>query len=175
MSPAPEPVVVEGFVVDVVNLLRWPGSQAVAQLDEPMSDLATSAAAASHVRGALVVDAMSDSLSVTGELTVDWQGDCRRCLGDAEGSCTVDFQEIFERRPVEGETFQLTDDTVDLEPMVRELVMLGLPLAPLCGDDCRGPAPEAFPALPEVDEEPTPSGDPRWAALDALVFDDDDT
>jgi uncharacterized protein len=58
-------------------------------------------------------------------------------------------------------------------------VLLTLPLAPLCGDDCKGPAPEAFPAVVEDDAVPSGAGDappdapadPRWAALDALHFD----
>jgi uncharacterized metal-binding protein YceD (DUF177 family) len=57
--------------------------------------------------------------------------------------------------------------------------MLTLPLAPLCSDDCKGPAPDVFPAVIEGDEVPAepaaPSGeapaDPRWAALDGLRFD----
>jgi uncharacterized protein len=51
-------------------------------------------------------------------------------------------------------------------------VLLHLPLAPLCREDCRGPAPDAFPAVVagELDDEPAdgPRGDPRWAALDVL-------
>jgi uncharacterized protein len=57
--------------------------------------------------------------------------------------------------------------------VLRETALLNLPLAPLCRDDCRGPAPEAFPALPAED---VPAGeaprDPRWAALDVLREED---
>ena len=53
---------------------------------------------------------------------------------------------------------------------------MDLPLAPLCGPDCRGPAPEDFPATVEGEgagegEGDEPAGDPRWAALDELRFD----
>ena len=68
----------------------------------------------------------------------------------------------------------MADDLVDLEPMVRDAVLLALPLAPLCAPECLGPAPEAFPAVPLDDvEEPEPEAavDPRWAALDDLHFD----
>jgi len=40
----------------------------------------------------------------------------------------------------------------------------------LCGDDCRGPAPEAFPTG-STDEQEAPR-DPRWAGLDELSFDE---
>jgi uncharacterized protein len=51
-------------------------------------------------------------------------------------------------------------------------VLLALPVAPLCRDDCPGPEPEGFPVEIESDEstdgdEPS-QRDPRWAALDQL-------
>jgi uncharacterized protein len=72
-----------------------------------------------------------------------------------------------------GETWPLTSDEIDLEPVVREAVLLALPLAPLCDEGCLGPAPERFPATVEdgdVAEEPP--RDPRWAALDQLDLGD---
>ena len=61
-------------------------------------------------------------------------------------------------------------DDIDLEPLIREAVLLDLPVAPLCGDDCRGPAPDTYPAEPAADPDPDaePPRDPRWAALDDL-------
>jgi uncharacterized protein len=133
------------------------------------------------VVGSLVVESMSDSLSVTGNLAAAWRGDCRRCLGEAEGVTETDVAEIYERRPVDGETYLLEGDVVDLAPMVREQMLLSLPLAPLCDDGCDGPDPDRFPSIVSVPDvegaddaaEPEPAGDPRWAALDALRFDDD--
>ncbi len=176
MANSPDPTVSNGFVVDVVTLLRWPGNQVQAVLDEDLEGVETSAAAANHVRGTLIVESMPDALSVGGELDILWHGECRRCLGEAVGVTAVELQEIYERLPIDGETFPLTDNRVDLEPMVRELVLLSLPLAPLCAAECLGPAPAQFPAGVAEDQSndlTEPSGDPRWAALDALVFDED--
>jgi len=91
------------------------------------------------------------------------------------------IREIFEPRPVEGETYAMAEDIVNLEPMVRDAVLLALPLAPLCAADCRGPAPELFPARvagdgEESEEEEGPGliSDPRWAALAELDFEPGD-
>jgi uncharacterized protein len=162
-------------------LLRRPGTTCPVEVDLSFGDLANSVVEASRVEGALVVESMSDSLSVTGNLRAVWRGECRRCLGGAEGVTTIDVSEIYERRPVDGETYPLEGDVVDLAPMVREQMLLSLPLAPLCAEDCGGPDPERFPSIvpdPVVDAsddeaEPEPAGDPRWAALDALRFDDE--
>lgn len=161
-----------GFHLDVVELLRWPGTQRHVELDEAIEGLETSAARAQTVRGTLLVESMSDSFSIVGVLQLGWQGACRRCLEETVGSTDVAVSEIYERGSTEGETFEIEGDSVDLQPMVRELGLLALPLAPLCAEDCEGPAPDAYPAAVEsgsTDEE-EPPGDPRWAALDELIF-----
>ena len=136
----------------------------------------------------LELETLSDGLVATGSIGAPWRGDCRRCLQPVDGRSEVAVREIFQLRPVEGETYGMSDDLVDLEPMVRDAVLLALPLSPLCAEDCRGPAPEAFPTVldgdlpageegdgPDGDGVPGPLGDPRWAALAELDFEPDDT
>ena len=52
--------------------------------------------------------------------------------------------------------------------MLREVVLCTLPLAPLCGSACRGPAEGAYygPADEAGETGAAPGRDPRWAALD---------
>ncbi len=163
----------QGFVVDVAPLLRRPGNRREVLIDQQVADLGTTAAEATRLTGSLLVEAMADSVSVTGAISAEWEGACRRCLEPARGAVEVEIQEVYEREPSEGETYQLADEHLDLAPMVREQVLLSLPLAPLCSPGCAGPAPDSFPARAEADEGAA-GGDPRWAALDALVFDDAD-
>lgn len=120
----------------------------------------------------LVLDAVSDGVVASGSVTVPWVGTCRRCLEPVEGHATHRLQEAFTIEG-EGDTYVLDGEEVDLEPLVRDAAALGLPLAPLCDEGCRGPDPERFPAAPAGDAEP--AGDPRWAALDALSFDEEDS
>ncbi|MEJ5255780.1 MAG: YceD family protein [Acidimicrobiales bacterium] len=130
----------------------------------------------------LELESIANGVVAEGRITVPWVGECRRCLQPVEGLTEVAVREIFERDPVEGETYPLgEDEVVDLEPMVRDTALLSLPLAPLCQPDCLGPAPERFPALVEGAELPGGRSerarevrDPRWAALDQLRFDDAD-
>ena len=107
-------------------------------------------------------------------------GECRSCRGEATGVAVAEVREIFETRPTDGETYPLTGDHVDLEPMVRDAVVLSLPLAPLCAEDCPGPAPEVVEAVTAADPGPAPDEtgsaaapptDPRWSALDELRYD----
>jgi uncharacterized protein len=159
------------LVVGVAELLRHPGTQRPLALTAELDDVAISTSAlvpGSEVRADLVLEAISDhGLTVKGTLTATWVGECRRCLKLIEGTLAADVEEVFDTRPVEGETYRLDGDRVDLEPMVRDNVLLSLPLAPLCEDACAGPEPEHHPIGTEDDEPPA---DPRWSALSELEF-----
>jgi uncharacterized protein len=162
--------------VSVIEDLRRPGTRRHVQRSAVIEGLGiTSAAvpAGAEVDLDLVFEVIGDDLVVTGTVSYPWAGGCRRCLAEVESSSTVKLREVFERRPVEGETYPLGDGMVDLEDMVRETVLLSLPLAPLCDEGCAGPAPERFPAAIADDSDDGPVRDPRWAALDELRFDDE--
>ncbi len=165
-------------MVRVGDLLREPGSRRSIERTVDLGSLETSAARTIPgtdltIHGEAM--AMAGGIELTGEVGFDWYGDCRRCLDEVHGHQTVAFREVAQREPIDEEILPIEGDLVDLEPLVRELVLSGLPLAPLCRDDCTGPDPERFPTtteeahVAEAAEEPRPH-DPRWAALDELRF-----
>ena len=178
-----------GLRIGVTDLLRHPGERRAVEREVVLPDLAISTAwvpVGEPVVVELEIESLSTELAAYGTVRAPYVGECRRCLRDVRGEVAVDVREIFELHPTEGETYPLGHDVVDLDPMVRDAVLLALPLAPLCGDDCRGPAPDEFPA--EVEDDDAPRGDavaddaapadsedrprdPRWAALDQLRLD----
>lgn len=166
--------------VGIADLRRRPGTRRRVEESVPLDDLEVSTSRVppgAPVGVDLELETLSDGLVATGTIAAPWTGDCRRCLRPVEGRAVVEVREIFQPRPVEGETYAMGEDVVDLEPMVRDAVLLALPLAPLCADDCRGPAPEQFPT--GLDDErdaaaSAPPVDPRWAALSGLDFEPDD-
>lgn len=167
------------LVLGVTDLRRQPGLRRRVERADVLRDLGISTAVVpegAEVSVDLELEAVSNGIVATGTVRAPWVGECRRCLRTVEGMSEARVQEIFETDPTEGETYPLGNEVVDLEPMVRDAVLLALPLAPLCGDDCRGPAPETFPTGPAGSgegEDETPV-DPRWAALADLDFDPDD-
>jgi uncharacterized protein len=163
------------FLIDVGEELRHPGARRKLALSAPLPGVALSTtriADDADVDTDLVIEAQGATIVVQGTARAPWVGECRRCLGPTHGEISVDLQEIFEQDPVEGETFPLVGEHVDLAPMLRESLALALPLAPLCSDDCVGPDPEDHPVLTPGDGEGAGRpADPRWAALDELRFD----
>lgn len=168
-----------GWRVDVARLRRdhrgrqtFTGHQAIDELSLPAAEVPDGT-----VDHALDVDATSSDAVVTGTVSFSWRAGCRRCLEPVEGAATVEVQEIYQPVAVAGETWPIVDDVIDLEPMVRETVLLALPASVVCRDDCAGPSEgdyrvglesEAVTADDHTDDRP---GDPRWAALDELRFD----
>jgi uncharacterized protein len=169
------------FVVPTGELFRQRGVRHAVTLVGPLPGLALSTArlTTDDVVADLVLEAQGETVTVSGTVTGWWEGECRRCLETTGGEATVELSEVFEPDPVEGETYPIGRDDLDLEPAVREALALALPLAPLCDDACRGPDPDAHPVTRESDADAAGAGangeshpaDPRWGALDSLRFD----
>ncbi len=124
------------------------------------------------------VESISEGVVLTGSIAVPWEGECRRCLNPVTGTATVDVREVWETHPVDGETWPLEQDHIDVGPLLHDTALLALPLAPLCDADCIGPAPELYPAAVEGqghdgDAADEPPRDPRWAALEGFEVDGD--
>ena len=167
------------LLVGVTELRRRPGTQRDVRVAAPLPGLAITGARVpdgAEVQLEGVLEAVEGGITLTGTVRSPWSAECRRCLDDVTGTLEVALAEVFEPRPTPGETYPIDGDDVDLEPVLRDAVLLHLPLAPLCREDCPGPAPEAFPAIvSDADDErepgadgPPPPRDPRWAALDLL-------
>jgi uncharacterized protein len=118
---------------------------------------------------ALLEVASGTSILVSGTVAAPWEGDCRRCLQPARGTLAATVRELFEDRPQPDDTYKLGGDQLDLEPLVRDAVLLELPQAPLCSEACAGLCPTCGANRNEgTCDCDTNLTDPRWAALDAL-------
>jgi uncharacterized protein len=161
------------LVVDVAELRRRPGSRLEVHTSAPAVDVrmgGVGVADGSPIEVSVDIESLSDGLVATGTVVARWRGECRRCLEPAEGDLVVDVQELFRpSAPPDDEAFPIHDDQIDLRPVVTEVLVCALPLAPLCRDACRGLCPECGVNRNLVDcrhaDRPV---DPRWAALDQI-------
>lgn len=161
--------------VGVHELLRHPGSRHIVDADIDVGGLAITTARIPEnttVSTQVTLDSVQDGIVLSARLDVPWTGDCRRCLEPTSGVVTVDVHEVYRVEPLE-DMLPIEDESIDVSGAVSDAALLTLPIAPLCGSDCRGPAPEEFP-VGVVEEDSGPLEDPRWAALAELRFDSDD-
>jgi uncharacterized protein len=163
------------LVLDTRELGRRPGSQRKVSLTvEAPAELGIEVMgvpAGSEVHLDLRLEAVMDGVLVTGTASADLEGECARCLEPIEDTITVDIQELYLYEPADrddedDDVSRLEDDLLDLEPVLRDAVVLALPFQPLCQDDCPGLCVECGARLADDPDhghdEPV---DPRWAAL----------
>ncbi|SHM98832.1 YceD family protein [Streptomyces yunnanensis] len=130
----------------------------------------------------LRLEAVMDGVLVTGTARATVKGECVRCLEPLERVLEADFQELFsypdaDVRTVESgddaedeeDTFYIEDDLFDLEPVLRDAVVLALPLQPVCREDCPGLCSDCGARLADDLDHHHDAVDMRWAALQELV------
>ena len=127
------------------------------------------------------LESVIDGVLVSGTALVQLTGECSRCLDPISDELEVDLQELYlypetdaRGRVVAGnddeddEQRHVVGDHLDLEPVLRDAVVLDLPLAPVCRDDCPGLCPQCGFRLEDDPEHDHDVIDPRWAALSTL-------
>lgn len=141
--------------------------------------------------GALAVDLYEegDNVHVTGRMRGHVIVACSRCVGPARLPIDEPIQATFmpeEAMPAPAadgaadaddgvelgepdlDVFPYDGETVDLEPLLREQLVLAVPFAPLCREDCQGLCPQCG-----IDRNVSTCAceappDPRFAALKGL-------
>src|SRR3954447_4549222 len=121
----------------------------------------------------LRLESVMEGVLVTGEADVPLVGSCARCLDPIEDTLELDLQELFayagsttEATSEEDEGRRIEGDFLDLEPMVRDAVVLALPLAPVCSEDCRGLCVDCGQRLDDLPPDHSHEVlDPRFAGL----------
>ena len=173
-------------MLDTRELGRRPGSQRQLTFTAPApADLGIEVLhvpEGSPVEFDLRLEAVMEGVLVTGSVNAELVGECARCLEEIHDEVVADFQELFvyeESDTAESaedeDVSRLEGDLLDLEPLLRDAVVLTLPFQPLCREDCPGLCIECGARLADdpghQHEEPI---DPRWAALQGLAHDPDE-
>ena len=177
-----------GLVVDIVDLPRATGSVKNLQIRTPApADLGTEVIGVpegSDLALDVTLTSMDDGILAQADADLHVHGECVRCLRDLDEERTVDFDELYllpeaaaaqleEGDEEAADLFLVGETDLDLEPALRDALILGLPQRPLCRPDCRGLCPgcgERMEDLPEGHAHEVV--DPRWSAL-AGLFDGD--
>jgi len=110
------------FVVSVADLLRTPGHRRELDLRGPVGELRSAGTvvdASDDVDVHVGLEAIPEGVVADGRISAPWRADCRRCLRDVSGEVDVEFRELFERAPKEGETYPLGREEIDLDPLIR--------------------------------------------------------
>lgn len=166
-------------MLDIRELGRRPGStKSVTRSVAAPAGLGIdviSVAEGSQIHLDLTLEVLVDGVFLSGVATVTLAGECTRCLDSISEVMDVNLQQLYVRDAVDDEedgVARFEDDLIDLEPILREAVVLALPFQPVCREDCPGLCVECGARLADdPDHQHEDAIDPRWSALSGLARD----
>ena len=113
-----------------------------------------------------------EGILVTGTLKARVPQECVRCLGTFSYSTHAAFSELYAfswKTATDSDLVLSEDADIDLLPIVREYLLLDIPIQPVCQEDCKGLCPECGEDLNKS------SCEHARKELDAMVEDAPDT
>ncbi|MDR0848522.1 MAG: YceD family protein [Propionibacteriaceae bacterium] len=162
-------------VISLRDLRRTEGATKEFALSEPVGDALEVGLV--HIPSDRVVEAqgvleaVGDGVWVDGEASAEVDAQCSRCLTDFSYTTQAEIKELFvyedfaEQYADEDVSF-VKDDAIDLEPAIRDCLILDQPLVTLCRPDCQGLCPECGANLNDEPEHSHPdTTDSRWSGL----------
>lgn len=167
------------FAVPVRDIVHRSGEMREVELERPAparwGEGLVSVAEGEPVVIDMRLESVHEGILVSGGAQTEYVGVCGRCLTDIARPLEVEFQELFAYPGGETSDFEVQDDHVDLETLVRDAIVLALPFQPVCQPDCPGLDPATGERLTEsTGSESREPLDPRWAALQNYTTDHDD-
>ncbi len=164
------------LLIDVSGLANKPGATQNLSASGPIEGLRGGLGWVEDedpVRVNLTFESFNEGIDVTGNARGLLHLHCSRCL--------VEFEETFERRLNETfyfdasvaeqrEGYEVQGSVIDLEPMLRDAIVLDIPAKPLHKPDCRGLCPVCGVDLNSAEgEHRHEQSDPRWGPLRDLL------
>ena len=161
------------LVIDVGDLRGAPGATKKIQASEAIQGLQGALGRISEehpLKLDLLAESMVEGIAVSGKLEGTMHLVCSRCLMEFEDPVDATIDEVFHFSPSEDEGYQVEGRTIDLRPLLRDVLVLAIPIRPLHAPGCKGICAICGGDLNEADcghkEE---VADLRWAPLRALV------
>ena len=122
----------------------------------------------------LRLESVTEGVLVSARVAAKLTGECGRCLREISETLDITYQELYayehsttDETTDDDEVGRMQGDLIDLEPVLRDAVVLALPNHPLCREDCPGLCPECGVQWDELPRDHSHRQvDPRWAALE---------
>lgn len=166
----------ESLLISVHDLINKPGTMREKQvdvvIDEPMANYAIGIPAGSTIEVDARFESVHEGILVTGDAFATASGECSRCLDPIDSAVEVEFQELFAYSGTSEDDFVVENESIDLDQVIRDAVVLSLPFQPVCSAGCKGLCVTCGANLNDdpqhAHEAPV---DPRWNALTNLKED----
>jgi uncharacterized protein len=174
--------------LDLSELARTIGMHAVQEVDEQCRPVDVGFECVSPIQGELKFTNTGSLLLITGEVHTDVRLECSRCVTDFIERVDASIEEEFsldrvgdsiQALPLEDDEISLpiiTNNQLDVTELVRQNILVVLPIQPLCMQDCKGLCPTCGENL-NVRQCPCPPAESEspFQALAELLEDEDNS
>ncbi len=95
-----------------------------------------------HFRGTVQLTRTPPGVYVQGRFRGEHPAECVRCLAGFSQTLNADIKQLYDYPPDPSSEFSISETGfLDLAPLVRELLLLSIPIRALCRPDCKGLCP----------------------------------
>jgi uncharacterized protein len=95
------------------------------------------------LRGPVRLSRTKEGILVQGELLAGVDEECYRCLDSIDREVPIELEELYSYPAREDSEFNIGEDAIlDLAPLVRDEVLIGVSNGALCKPDCKGLCPD---------------------------------
>jgi uncharacterized protein len=140
--------------LDLTELARTPGMRAEQEIDQPCPE-ELGVECTSNVKGNIKLSNTGNLLLIEGQISTDMKFPCSRCLIDFSMLVEAPIEEQFrvervidaatvlpmEEEDEAVEAALVTNNVLDIDELIRQNLLLVLPIQPLCKEDCAGLCP----------------------------------
>ncbi|HOQ36395.1 MAG TPA: DUF177 domain-containing protein [Acetivibrio sp.] len=133
--------------IDISNILKSDGASLDIELNEPLEE-------STIALGDFIVDRpvsfkgrlvnAGGVIKLDGHLVAEYRTNCSRCLKDIESIVRIDIQEDFieEDSNKTDEQYTYQGKYVELDKVIKDNIILNLPVRQICDDECKGFCPK---------------------------------
>jgi uncharacterized protein len=124
-----------------------------------------------YIRGPIRLSRTKEGILVQAHLHIGIPDECFRCLDDIERDVEIELEELFTYHSLAESDFRIGEDAIlDMNPLIREEVLIAASHPVTCSEDCKGLCPECGVNLNrETCDCERESLDPRFAMLKQLL------
>jgi uncharacterized protein len=125
------------FLLDVGDLLSHPGETRLVAFGGELDARIENARVVGRVEAAGRLEGLSDGIYLVAGVEAPAQLTCIRCLTEWDEDLQIEVRQLFTREPDE-DGYRIDEHRIDTAGPVHDEVVLALPLAPVCREECKG-------------------------------------
>jgi uncharacterized protein len=133
------------ILLDVTDLLKERGLEKELRIEQELEPIETETQSVKPTKPfkiELKISNIDGMLRVEGKMRGTVKLACSRCLEEYKLPIFQPIDAVFSPKPFDQETYPVTEGKIDIGQVIEEVLLLAIPMKPLCREDCKGLCPK---------------------------------